>query len=109
MQKMALVITNFSSPESARAILRILMQEKIVTCGNIQSPHFAIYPWDKKIQEESETAVLFKAAYENKDRLIKRLRELHPYDLPGIISIDAEVNEDYAAWLSNPNGFVSQK
>lgn len=104
MEKLALVLTNFSSEQSARSVLRILMQEKIVTCGNIFQPHFTIYPWEDKIQEENESAVLFKGPWENKDRMIKRLRELHPYDLPGIILIDAETNDDYAAWLKNPNG-----
>lgn len=104
MEKMALILTNFSSEQSARSVLRILMQEKIVTCGNIFQPHFTIYPWADKIQEENETAVLFKGPWERKDTIMKRLRELHPYDLPGIILIDAEVNADYAAWLKNANG-----
>lgn len=104
MEKLALILTNFASEQSARSVLRILMQEKIVTCGNIFQPHFTIYPWGDKIQEEHETAALFKGPWKHKDLIMKRLRELHPYDLPGIISIDAEVNADYAAWLINPNG-----
>jgi len=96
---MALILSNFASPESARSVLRILMQEKIAACGNIFQPHFAIYTWNDKMQEESETAVLFKAPFENKDKLIKRLRELHPYELPVIILLDAETLPDYAAWL----------
>ena len=102
-EKMALVFSNFSSPESARAVVRILMQEQIITCANIFQPHFAIYPWDGKIEEQPEHAVLFKAAWEHKDALLKRLREIHPYELPGIILIDAETLPDYAGWLKNPN------
>lgn len=102
MEKMALVLSNFSSPESARSVVRILMQEKIITCANIHQPHFAIYPWDDKIQEEPETCVLFKGPWSEKDRLVSRLRELHPYELPGIILIDAQTLPDYAAWLKNP-------
>lgn len=99
MEKMALVLSNFASPETARSVVRILMQEQIITCANIFPPHFAIYPWDGQIQEESETAVLFKGPWENRDRLIKRLRDIHPYELPGIILLDAETHPDYAAWL----------
>jgi len=109
LEKMALVLSNFASPESARSVLRILMQEQIATCGNIFASHLAIYPWDEKIQEEQETAVLFKAAYKNKELLVKRLRELHPYDLPAIMVIETEANADYVAWLNNPNGYVSKK
>lgn len=99
---MALVFSNFASPESARSVVRILMQEQIISCANIFQPHFAIYPWDGKIQEENETAVLFKGPWDNKDKLIKRLREIHPYELPGIILLDAQTLPDYAAWLKSP-------
>ncbi len=99
-EKMALVISNFSSPASARSVVRILMQEKIITCANLLAPHFAIYPWEDKLHEEPEHAVLFKAAWGNKDKLMKRLREIHPYELPGIILLDAETLPDYAAWLA---------
>lgn len=99
MEKMALVLSNFASPESARSVLRILMQEKIVICGNIFAPHFSIYPWEDKIHEESETAVIFKASWDNREKLIARLREIHPYELPGIILLDAQTLPDYAAWL----------
>ena len=99
MEKMALVMSNFASPEAARSVARILMQEKIITCANINQPHFAIYPWNDKIQEESETCVVFKAAWDNKDSLLKRLGELHPYELPGIILLDAQTTPAYAGWL----------
>ncbi len=101
MEKMALVLSNFASPESARSVVRILMQERTIACANIFQPHLAIYPWNGQIHEQDETAVLFKAAWENKEKLLKRLRELHPYELPGIILIGADVNKDYADWLRN--------
>lgn len=99
MEKMALILSNFASPESARSVVRILMQENAIACANIFQPHFAIYPWKDQLHEDSETAVLFKGSWDNKDKLIKRLREIHPYELPGIILLDAETLPDYAAWL----------
>lgn len=109
MEKMALVYSNFSSPESARSVVRILMQEQIITCANIFQPHFAIYPWDNKIEEESETAVLFKGPWSKKDRLIERLRSIHPYELPGIILLDAQTLPDYAAWLDRPQDIKAKE
>ena len=100
MEKMTLIMSNFASPESARSVVRILMQEKTIACANIQSPHFAIYQWNDKVVEDNETCVVFKAPWSNKDKVIARLRELHPYDLPGIIVLDAQTSPDYAAWLT---------
>jgi periplasmic divalent cation tolerance protein len=105
MEKMTLILSNFASPESAMAISRILMQENLVTCVNMMSPHRAFYPWHGKIQEDTETAVYFKAPYDKKEALLKRLRQLHPYELPGLIVLEAEANADYALWLSTPQHY----
>lgn len=105
LEKIALIFSNFETPESAQSILRQLMDEKLVTCGNIWASHYAIYPWDDKIQEESETGVLFKTPYEKKQQLVDRLREIHPYDLPPIIAFEAEATEDYVRWLNDPYNY----
>jgi periplasmic divalent cation tolerance protein len=104
-EKMAVVLSNFASSQSAASVLRILMQEGICSCGNIFAPHRAFYYWDGKIQDEEETAVLFKAPFEKRDALLERLRALHPYDLPGLIVLDADVNADYALWLATPQAY----
>lgn len=105
MEKIAFVFSNFATPESAKAIARQLMDEKFATCANIMAPHFAIYPWDEQIQEEEETATIFKTPIEKKDALVARLREIHPYDLPPIIALDAEATEDYVKWLNDPYNY----
>lgn len=100
MEKMALVLSNFASPESAKSVARILMQEKSITCANIFQPHFSIYPWNGEIVEENETCVLFKGPWEKHESMIKRIRDLHPYDLPAIILLDAHAGPEYIAWLN---------
>lgn len=104
MEKMTLILCNFVSPEAARSVARILMQEKTITCANIFQPHFSIYPWEGEIVEENETCVLFKGPLERREDIIKRIYDLHPYDLPGIISLDAEVMPKYAQWLRGEFG-----
>lgn len=103
--KIAVILTNFTSPESAKQTAKQLMDEGLATCANIMSPHFAIYPWDEQIQEEEETATLLKTPIEKRDALMKRLREIHPYDLPPIISLDAEARDDYVQWLNDPYNY----
>lgn len=107
MDQMAFILTNFSSDASARSVSRILMQEKMITSVNIFRPHFSLYPYDGKLLEEPEVSAVFKTSVKNKAALVKRLRHLHPYDLPSIIVMGAEANADYVAWLNNPNGYKS--
>lgn len=105
MHKIALIFSNFETQDSAKQVARQLMDEGLATCANIMSPHYAIYPWDEQIQEEEETATIFKTPIEKSDAMIKRLREIHPYDLPPIISFDAEAQEDYVKWLNDPYNY----
>lgn len=107
MADMAFILTNFSSDASARSVSRILMQEQMITSVNIFRPHLSLYPYEGKLLEEPEVSAIFKTSVKNKPALVKRLRYLHPYDLPSIVVLSAESNADYAAWLNNPNGYKS--
>jgi periplasmic divalent cation tolerance protein len=104
---MAYILTNFSSDASARSICRILMQEKVITAVNLLQHHLTIYPWEEQIHVRDEVSAVFKTSLQNRPRLIKRLKELHPYDIPSIVSFDSRSIADYAAWLGAPNGYKS--
>lgn len=104
---MVFILSNFSSSASARSVSRILMQEQMITSVNIYAPHTSIHPWDGKLHEEPEVSAIFKTSLDRKVELMNRLRYLHPYDLPSIITLGAEANDDYVAWLGNPNGYMS--
>lgn len=107
MEDMAFILTNFSSDATARSVSRILMQEKVITSVNIFRPHLSLYPWGGERLEQPEVSAIFKTSVENKMRLIKRLKDLHPYDLPSVVSMGAQANADYVAWLRAPNGYMS--
>lgn len=108
MEKIAVIFSNFASQESAKKVAKQLMDENLATCANIMASHYAIYPWDDQIQEEEETATLFKTPIEKREALVERLREIHPYDLPPIISYEAEATEDYVKWLNDPYNYTPE-
>lgn len=107
MDGMAYILTNFSSDASARSVARILMREQAITSVNIFQAHTTLYPWEGVLHDRSEVSAIFKTTVENKIKLMKRLKDLHPYELPSIVSFDADANADYVAWLHSPNGYMS--
>lgn len=109
MEEMAFILTNFSSEASARSVSRILMQEQAITSVNMFQRHLSLYTWKGERFEQSETAAMFKTSVANKNRLLQRLTDLHPYDLPSLVCLSAEAIEEYVAWLKRPNGFTSIK
>ncbi len=105
LKEIAVVFSNFETLDQAKAAAKQLMDENIATCVNIMAPHLAIYVWDERVQEEDEVAAIFKAPIERKEALIARLREIHPYQLPSIVSLEAESHGEYVQWLNDPYNY----
>ena len=83
----------------ARRIGRTLVEEKLAACVNIH-PIQSIYRWEGKIQEEGEIALLVKTTAELVDQVISRVKELHSYEVPCIVSLPIEKGyPDYLRWI----------
>ncbi|MBA2241399.1 MAG: divalent-cation tolerance protein CutA, partial [Chthoniobacterales bacterium] len=60
----------------------------------------SIYRWEGRIEESSETLVLFKTTRNRFDDLQRRLRALHSYEVPEIVALPlAEGLPEYLRWV----------
>lgn len=81
-------------------MLLILLEEKLVGCGNIIPSVASRYWWDGEIQRDAEAVLLMETTEDLVERATARLRELHAYDVPKIIVIAPQsAGADYVAWL----------
>ncbi len=97
-----LVYITTSNKEEARNIGRKLVEERLAACVNIIDGMESIYQWEGEIQEDKECVLIVKTPYHNVDKLTDRVKELHRYDCPCIISVpilEQEGNEGYQQWL----------
>lgn len=88
--------------EEARQIGRALVEERLAACVNIIDGMESLFEWDGEIQTETEAILIAKTPYYNVDKLTQRVRQLHSYDCPAILSItltEQEGNEEYLLWL----------
>lgn len=95
-----IVFTTIDNYERARQIARTLVSEQLAACCNILPGVTSVYSWNNTINEDSEFLMLLKTSGALLGPLEQRIRELHPYDVPEIIStaID-EVSHPYAEWM----------
>jgi periplasmic divalent cation tolerance protein len=96
------VYVTTSGREEARKIGRIIVEEKLAACANIIDGMESIYHWKGKVETGSECILIFKTTYSNVSRLSERVKSLHSYEVPCIISInlaEQEGNEDYLEWI----------
>lgn len=91
-----------SSPEEAESISRALVEEKLAACTNIVPGIRSIYRWEGSVCDDKEILLICKSKASCLDRLISRVKELHSYDCPEIISLPIKGgNPDYLSWLEN--------
>jgi periplasmic divalent cation tolerance protein len=95
-----LILTMLASEEAATALVRQLLEERLIACGTILPQARSLYRWQGTIEESEENVLLLKTEMEVAPRCIKRLAELHPYEVPEIVLIHPEAVEPaYAQWV----------
>ncbi len=88
-----------SDEAEARKIGKTLVEERLAACVNIH-PIQSIYRWEGEIEEEGEAAMLVKTRTELVDKVIKRVKELHSYEVPCIVSLSIDKGyPDYLKWI----------
>ena len=94
------VLSTFADSETAAQAVRTLVSENFAACGTIIPGARSIYSWKGVLEDAEEVLVIFKIATANEDQFIQRLEELHPYDVPDILSISASKwSEAYGRWI----------
>ena len=99
--KLVLVLTTLGSDADALALARTLVEEQLAACVNVLPAMTSIYRWKGSVEQEREQQLLIKTAADKVEALAARLRQLHPYELPEFIVLDAEASTAYAEWIDN--------
>jgi len=90
-------LTTLGSVDDARALVRRLVNDRLVACGTIVPGAVSIYRWEGEVTEASEAVVLLKTPADRWPALAAAVRELHPYDVPELIALP--VGHGLAAYL----------
>ena len=87
--------------DTAEQIARALIDERLAACVNVHAPMVSIYRWKGAVEKDNERQLVIKTTRGALPALEKRLRELHPYELPELIVISAAGGSDkYLDWVA---------
>jgi periplasmic divalent cation tolerance protein len=95
-------VTLMTAPDAdtAARIARALVEERLAACVNLVPGVRSIYRWRGKVEDEAEVLLVAKTRADRLGPLAKRLRELHPYELPELVALgDAGGLEEYLDWV----------
>lgn len=99
-----LVYTLFGSAEAAERVAGQLVAERLAACANMLAPCISLYEWRDEMQRQTEFPVLFKTSGDCREALVARLGELHDYEVPAIVVVDADATPGFAQWVSGQVG-----
>lgn len=95
------VFTTFPDAETARRIVRTLVEEHLIACGNLLPGVESIYRWKENIETAPEILAVLKSEPGRYARLEARLCELHPYEVPECVAFRATAGlPAYLQWIS---------
>ena len=96
----SIVLTTVKDRREARRISRALVLERLAACVSVIAPVSSTYRWRGKVEEAGEVLLLIKTATAKVDRLMARIKELHSYQVPEIISLKIQRGwPQYLKWL----------
>ena len=99
MTSAALLLTTLDADADASGLARTLVEEGLAACVNILPAMRSIYRWNGAIEEAREQQLLIKTSPGAVDALKARLLELHPYETPELLVLDAGGSAAYLRWL----------
>lgn len=99
----ALVVqTTLASAEAAETLAQTLVERQLAACVQIIGPLTSIYRWQEKLEKSTEWLCLIKSRRVVLDQLEAAIRELHPYEVPEILLLPADVGSlGYLRWLQD--------
>ena len=94
------VTTTLPDRAAAESLAARLVEERLAACAQVVGPVSSTYWWQGAVEHAEEWYCHLKTAASRFPALQRRLRELHPYDVPEIVAVPiADGDPDYLAWI----------
>jgi periplasmic divalent cation tolerance protein len=91
-----------TAPEGAPAetLARSLVAEGLAACVNRVPGIRSTYRWEGRVHDDAETLLVIKTTAAAYPALERRIRELHPYEVPEVIAVPiVRGSAAYLSWL----------
>jgi len=100
------IVVYITAPKNrAESIARLLVEEKLAACVNIVESVKSVYWWEGNVEEDEESLLIIKTELGVLGKLVNRVKEIHPYEVPEIIALPIiGGNPDYLSWITSSLG-----
>ena len=100
MSAARVVLSTCPDASTADQVARALVDERLAACVSLVPGVRSIYRWQDAVEQADEILLVIKTTAANVDALTARVAQLHPYEVPEVIALQAsDVSDAYLAWL----------
>jgi periplasmic divalent cation tolerance protein len=80
-------------------IARRILEERLAACVNV-APVASLYWWKGSLERDDEDLLIVKTSMAKLGRLIERVKEMHPYEVPEIVALPVVAClGSYCSWV----------
>ncbi len=99
--KLIIIQTTCPNKDEAKNIAKILIEKKLAACIQMSEIE-SFYKWEGEFCEDNEVLLSIKTKKDNFKKIKSKIKELHSYDVPEIISCDIKnVSNDYKKFIGD--------
>jgi periplasmic divalent cation tolerance protein len=99
-ESVKVVLVTLPDAAAAESLVTRLVEERVVACGTVVPGLTSIYRWQGAVERAGEAMVVFKTTESGAARLVRRVPELHPYDVPEVLVLGVEAGHaPYLEWV----------
>ena len=95
-----LCLSTCPDADSARRIADALVDARLAACVSVVPGVLSTYRWQGAIERSEEVLLLIKTTHDALPALQARLPELHPYELPELLAVEAAGSPVYLQWIA---------
>ncbi len=98
--KINLIYITTENRSEAERIGQTLVEERLAACANIIDGMHSIYRWEGKLVKDTECILIAKTTVAKTVMLTERVKALHGYDCPCILSLPLNGGNDaFLQWV----------
>jgi len=95
-----LILSTCPDPDVAGDIAQALVAARLAACVNIVSGVSSRFHWQGRIDQADEHLLIIKTTHERYSDVENKIRSMHPYELPEIISVPVAGGlMEYLDWI----------
>lgn len=105
-----LVLSTCPDADTAQRLARALVEERLAACVSALPGVVSTYRWQEGVEQATEVQLLIKTTGDRLAALTARLVELHPYELPEILAVEAAAGlPAYLDWVAAQTQATSRR